>query len=127
MKATNIFYWVVTILFSAMMLFSGYSEITLNPDGVKIMQHLGYPNYFTVFLGYAKILGVIALLVPGNFPRIKEWAYAGFCFDLVGATYSQIATDGLMPQESFMLLFLIFLFLSYYLYHRRRSYQLSRA
>jgi len=129
MKTTNVLFWIITILFGAFMLFSGYTEITLQPEGVKLMQHLGYPNYFTVFLGWAKILGVIALLVPSNFPRLKEWAYAGFFFDLVGAAYSQIATDGFMPQQLFMLVFFIFLFLSYYLYHKKRSYQtnLGRA
>jgi len=40
------------------------------------MQHLGYPNYFTVFIDVAKILGAIAILIPG-FPKIREWAYAG--------------------------------------------------
>ena len=127
MKTTNILYWIVTILFCAFMLFSGYTEITLEPKGVELMKHLGYPNYFTIFLGWAKILGVIALLIPANFPRIKEWAYAGFFFDLVGAFYSQIATDGFMVQQLFMLVFMVFLFLSYYLYHRRRSFKPSLA
>ena len=42
------------------------------------------------FLDVAKILGVIAILIPG-YPRLKEWAYAGLAFDLIGATYAQIA------------------------------------
>ena len=121
MKTTNILYWIVTILFSGFMLFSAYTEITKLPDGLALMRHLGYPDYLTPFLGYAKVLGVIALLVPGDFPRIKEWAYAGFFFDLVGAAYSGIATDGFHPQMAFMLVFFLFLFLSYYLYHRRRN------
>ena len=121
MKTTKIFFWIVTIIFSAFMLFSGISEIMKQPDAVKIMQHLGYPDYFTVFLGYAKVLGVIALLVPGNFPRIKEWAYAGFFFDLLGATYSGIAVDGFQPAMLFMVLFFAFLFTSYFLYHRIRE------
>ena len=41
-------------------------------------------------IGVAKLLGVIAILIPG-FPRIKEWAYAGFVYDLTGAVYSSIA------------------------------------
>ena len=42
------------------------------------------PAYLISFLSIAKILGVIAILIPG-FPRIKEWAYAGLMFDLIGA------------------------------------------
>src|SRR6476620_6482855 len=127
MKTTNILFWIVTILFSAFMLFSAFTEITMDPKGLELLRHLGYPDYLTPFLGYAKVLGAIALLVPGNFPRIKEWAYAGFFFDLVGATYSGIATDGFHPQMLFMLLFFIFLFASYYLYHKRTSFRLNKA
>src|SRR5689334_22569818 len=127
MKSTNIFFWIVTILFAGFMLFVGYSEITLDPKGTGMMKQLGYPNYFTVFLGWTKILGAIALLVPVNVPRLKEWAYAGFFFDLVGAAYSQIAVGGLNPQVLFMVVFFIFLFLSYYLYHKRRSLILAKA
>jgi uncharacterized membrane protein len=36
-------------------------------------------------LGIAKLLGVIALLVPG-WPRLKEWAYAGFTFAWISAS-----------------------------------------
>jgi hypothetical protein len=38
-------------------------------------------------IGLAKILGVITVLVPG-YPLLKEWAYAGLCFNLAGATAS---------------------------------------
>ena len=127
MKTTNILFWIVTILFSGFMLFSAFTEITMDLKGLEILRHLGYPDYLTPFLGYAKVLGAIALLVPGNFPRIKEWAYAGFFFDLVGATYSGIATDGFQPPMLFMLLFFIFLFASYYLYHKRNSSRLSKV
>ena len=107
MKTTNILFWIVTILFSGFMLFSAFTEITMDPKGLEVLRHLGYPDYLTPFLGYAKVLGAIALLVQGNFPRIKEWAYAGFFFDLAGATYSGIATDGFQAPMLFMLLFFI--------------------
>lgn len=100
------------------MLFSAIPDILSVPDAITLMNHLGYPNYIIPFLGVAKLLGIIAILIPG-FPRIKEWAYAGLFFDLIGATYSAIATDGLLPQVSFMLLPIGFLFLSYILYHKR--------
>lgn len=121
MKTTKILFWVVTIIFAAFMLFSGITEIMMQPDALKVTQHLGYPDYFSTFLGYAKVLGVIALLVPGNFPRIKEWAYAGFFFDLAGATYSGLAVDGFQPPMLMMLLFFGFLFASYFLYHKIRA------
>ena len=91
------------------------------PDAVAFVSNkLGYPKYIIPFLGVTKILGVIAILVPG-FPRIKEWAYAGLFFDLLGATYSGICVDGLQPAMAFMLLPFAFEALSYVYYHKRLS------
>ena len=118
MKKTNLLYWIITGLFSAFMLYSAVPDIVSSPDAIKFMNHLGYPDYFLPFIGVAKLLGIIAILIPG-FARIKEWAYAGLAFDLTGATYSIIATDGLLPQTLIMLLPIIFLVLSYVLYHKK--------
>jgi hypothetical protein len=38
-------------------------------------------------LGVAKLAGVGALVLPVP-PALKEWAYAGFTFDLLGAAVS---------------------------------------
>ena len=87
-KTIKILYWVFTILFAFMMLGSAIPDILVMPLAVEGMHNgLGYPVYFIPFIGTAKALGVIAILIPG-FPRIKEWAYAGLMFDLIGATYS---------------------------------------
>src|SRR6266576_547684 len=102
MKKTKIFFWIITILFSAFMLSSAIPDILNLPEAITFMNHLGYPNYFVPFIGIAKLLGIIAILIPG-FPRIKEWAYAGLAYDLIGAIYSGIATDGLLPQMLIML------------------------
>src|SRR5206468_8172530 len=90
MKKITVLYWVFTGLLSALMLLGAIPDLMSVPDAVTLFNHLGYPAYLLPFLGVAKILGVIAILVPG-FPRIKEWAYAGFVFDLAGAMYSSIA------------------------------------
>jgi hypothetical protein len=117
MKKTKFFYWIITGLFGAFMLFSAISDILVVPEAVTFMSHLGYPVYFIPFIGVAKLLGVAAILIPG-FPRIKEWAYAGLTFDLIGATYSVVAVDGFQPGTLFMLLPFTFLTLSYILYHK---------
>jgi DoxX-like family len=117
MKKTNIFYWIFTGLFSALMLFSALPDITSQPVAVQGMHDgLGYPLYFIPFIGVAKLLGVIALLIPG-FPRIKEWAYAGLFFDLIGATYSIIAIG--QPGWAFMILPLALGIASYVSYQKR--------
>lgn len=121
MKKTNIFYWVFTGLFAFLMLGSSIPDIMSSPVAVQGMHHeLGYPAYFIPFIGVAKLLGVIAILVPG-FPRIKEWAYAGLSFDLIGATYSIIAVG--KPDWTFMFLPLAFAAGSYFFYQKRRKLQ----
>jgi hypothetical protein len=121
MKKINILYWVFTGLFGAFMLFSAIPDIIIVPEAVELVSNqLGYPTYIIPFLGVAKTLGVIAILIPG-LPRIKEWAYAGLFFDLLGATYSGIVVQGLKPEMSFMILPFAFLFLSYTFYHKRQA------
>jgi hypothetical protein len=121
MKKINILYWTFTILFGGFMLFSAIPDIMVVPDAVDFVSHkLGYPEYIIVFLGVAKALGVIGIVVPG-FPRIKEWAYAGLFFDLIGATYSNICVDGLQPGMAFMVLPFAIGTLSYVYYHKRQS------
>jgi hypothetical protein len=91
------------------------------------MSHLGYPDYFSQFIGVMKVLGVIVILIPG-FRRLKEWAYAGLFFDLVGAIYSFIAVDGFNIKDLlFMLIVIIFLFVSYFYFHKRMNNTGSRA
>ena len=117
MKSAKIIFWISTTLLALFMLFSGVNEIINNADGIKFMATLGYPKYLNPFLGVTKILGVIAIVVPG-FPRLKEWAYAGFAIDFIGAGYSFIATNQ-QGGAIFMLVPLAFLFISYIAYHKR--------
>ena len=119
MKKINISYWIVTALFSAFMLFSGLPDLFKDPQAVAfITDKLGYPEYFLPFLGLAKCLGAIAILIPG-FPRIKEWAYAGLAYDLIAATYSNFVVDGMQIGLAFMILPFGFFIASYMLHHKR--------
>ena len=52
-----------------------------------VLEHPLFWTHVAALLGVAKLLAVPALLVPG-FPRLKEWAYAGMVFNLIGATFS---------------------------------------
>lgn len=118
MKKINVFYWIITSLFGAFMLFSAIPDIMVAPDAVKFITDLGYPVYFIPFIGVAKTLGVIAILIPG-YPRIKEWAYAGLFYDLIGATYSVICSAGFEASTLFMVLPFSFAIASYVLYHKK--------
>jgi len=121
MKKTKIWYWITTVLFAGFMIFSAIPDIMMVPDAVTMITGLGYPKYFIPFIGVAKLVGALAILVPG-FDRIKEWAYAGLFFDLAGATYSGIAVGGFQTPMLFMILPFGFLFLSYFLWHSTKHY-----
>jgi len=119
MKKTTILYWVFTSLFALMMLSSAIPDVLSMPLAIKGMhQDLGYPIYFIPFIGIAKVLGVVAILIPG-YHRLKEWAYAGLVFDLIGATYSIIAAGQPAGSWAFMILPLSLAAASYIFYHKR--------
>lgn len=117
-KRNNILFWVFTILLCAFMMMSTIPNILSAPEWVEVFKMLGYPLYMLPFIGVAKLLGVIALLVPG-FPRIKEWAYAGMFFDLTGAVYSGLMTGGFNPQMLIMLVPFVLGGLSYMYHHKK--------
>lgn len=89
-KRNKIIYWIFTALFTVGMFASGLQQILRQKDMVDMVSVLGYPMYFMTILGVWKILGVIAVLLPG-FKLLKEWAYAGFFFVMTGALISHIA------------------------------------
>jgi uncharacterized membrane protein YphA (DoxX/SURF4 family) len=81
-------YWVTTVFGPASFVIGGVLFLSHGEHQVAVLTQLGYPTYVLDILGLWKVLGAIAVLIPG-FPRLKEWAYAGFVFDLTGAAASQ--------------------------------------
>ncbi|MES3016388.1 MAG: DoxX family protein [Bacteroidota bacterium] len=117
MKKTRIIYWTITILFSAFMAFTAVPDILMSADAVKFINQLGYPDYFIPFIGWAKILGSVAIVIPGYY-RVKEWAYAGLFFDLIAAIYSIICINGVDASMLFMVLPITAGTVSYIYYHK---------
>jgi len=97
-KTRKIIYWIATVWLALGMVATASGQLIRMKEGqgaVDSLEHLGYPVYLLTILGVWKILGTVAVLVPG-FPRLKEWAYAGFFFAMSGAVYSHLAVgDGL--------------------------------
>ena len=89
-KAKTISYWVVTGFVLLVFAGSGIANLAHVPHIAEAMAHLGYPAYFLTVLGMWKVLGALAISVPG-FPRLKEWAYAGMMFDVTSAAASRAA------------------------------------
>jgi hypothetical protein len=108
MKRINIIYWISTGLFAVAMLFTSIGNVTMNEDSVKFIgDMLHFPTYMIPFLGIAKIIGCIGILLPGLHRWIKEWSYAGLFFDLTGATYAIISVAGFHVEQLGMLMFFI--------------------
>jgi len=113
-KSKTIWYWIITILLS-FCLFSGGLAQALQVKGVVDgFKPLGYPNYFISIIGIWKVLGIIAILIPG-FKLLKEWAYAGLFFTMTGAVISHIAANDIHAQIVAPIVLAIFVVLSWYL------------
>lgn len=120
-KTINVIYWISTIIFAALMIFASVGGLKPTADTIKIFHdRLGYPIYFIQYISYAKLLGVIAILIPGLNRTVKEWAYAGLFFDLAGAFYSGIATeDKFNPLILTLFIWIIAGIISYYFWHKK--------
>jgi hypothetical protein len=85
-------YWILTGLLCLSLAFGAYMDLSHGPQMLAGVASLGYPEYFLNIDGIAKILALLALLVPlPGFPGLREWAYAGLVFLTIGAAWSHIA------------------------------------
>ena len=78
---------------------SGFFEITKNPTVWDKTIALGYPAYFIITLGIAKLLGIVLLMIPmkSTYNWVKEWVFAGLFFDIFFALVSGCLVFG--PSE----------------------------
>lgn len=112
-KRNKIIYWISTLWLALGMISTGIVQLIYMDEEVKMITNLGYPEYIIVLLGFLKIAGVIAILVP-KFPIVKEWAYAGFLFNMTGALYSHLMSRAEMTELFGPSLLLVLTLLSWY-------------
>ncbi|MEM6468945.1 MAG: DoxX family protein [Planctomycetota bacterium] len=122
MTKSTIVYWMVTTLFCLAMGAAGVLNLIRFEGQQESMTALGYPVYLMSILGVAKVLGVIALLIPKT-PLLKEWAYAGFTFDLLGASASHAFVKDPTPEIIVPLVVLAVAVASYFLRPSSRRLQ----
>jgi hypothetical protein len=125
MKKDKIIYWTTTGIVCAVMLFSAINfslNRPLNPAG-ESFAHLGLPNYFKIELTIAKILGVLALLIPNVPTKAKEFAYFGLGITLVSASIAHFSSGDGIQFIIDPLLFLGALIVSYWYFNKIKSNQ----
>ena len=105
-------YWTLTIVFCLAMFMDGIGGVTQQEAGQVVMRHLGYPIYAMLIFGVAKILAVIAILQT-KYRTIKEWAYAGFVINCIGAFASRAAVGYAGHELIFPLIILAITLVSY--------------
>jgi uncharacterized membrane protein YphA (DoxX/SURF4 family) len=125
-KIKNIAYWTTTIFGPASFVIGGVLNLTQSDQVVSAMNHLGYPVYFASILGVWKLLGAVAIVVP-RFPRLKEWAYAGFFFDLTAAAASHAAVGDTAADIVAPLVFLALVIVSWALRPASRTLAVPAA
>jgi len=114
---SRVVYWIVTAIAAAFMIMTAIPDLLRVPGAIAIIMHLGYPPYLLPFLGTAKTLGAIAILTPA-LHRLKEWAFAGLSFDVIGALYSHLSV-GDPPSRWMPAVIALTLLTGAYLFHRR--------
>lgn len=122
MKTTKITFWISTSLIflfmGVMPALTGHTEMA--KEGTR---HLGYPQYFGMALNIFKIIGSLALIIPQIPKVLKEWAYAGFVFDIIFAIISLWAVDGFNAMLLVPVIVMAVLLVSYFSYHKLQNSQ----
>jgi len=118
MKKTTVFYWIFTGMLIPALGIGSVSGLFSSPESVQVITALNYPAYIVPFLSLARLLALLVIFLP-KLPRLKEWAYAGLVFDVIGAMYSQIALENPLKHLIFPLIALVFIFGSYFFYHKK--------
>src|SRR5690606_28145823 len=85
-------YWSVTVMLAFSIALSGIGQLMRYGGNVDLVTDIGFPLYVTNILGAWKLLGVIAIVLPG-LPRLKEWAYGGIFFLMTGAALSHVFAE----------------------------------
>ena len=117
-KRDRIIYFTVTGLFSVLILI-GVSQYFFNYEmAAEMFTNIKFPTYLIYGMGVAKLLGVLAIWFSKS-DLVKEWAYAGFVFNMILAISAHVNVgDGEFLGS---LIALILVITSYVFFRKRRN------
>lgn len=125
MRRDKIIYWVATSVVTFMALMAGFMYFT-NPTVADGFRHLGFPDYFRVELGVAKLVGGLVIILPMVPARIKEWAYAGFTIVFISAMIAHGVVEG--PSKIMgPVISMVFLIVSYIYFGKLRNHKEAQS
>lgn len=110
-------YWVATIALAVWMMGSGVAEILHNTAGALVFLRLGLPLYLMTIIGAGKLIGGIAIL-QWRWKTVKEWAFAGYAIDCVGASASHYFSHDAALSVVLPLILLGLMFIPYCLWKK---------
>ena len=115
MKKNIIIFWLTTIIIALMEGVMPLVTWIATPQYMTVgTKALGYPDYFAYTLMVAKILGVIAIVLPQTPNTIKEWAYAGFFFTMSGALLSHLFLNDPLKMTLGSVFYMLMIVVSWY-------------
>lgn len=82
-------YWIAISLFVLLFVFSVVTTLGDLETSYEVYNRLGFANWTVFFNSVAKILGLVAIL-QNRSRTLKEFAYAGFLFDVLLALVGHI-------------------------------------
>jgi hypothetical protein len=116
-KAIKTTYWILAVVFALFMLMDGGAGIAKEKTGQEVMNHLHYPIYIMVITGAFKMLGAIAIL-QNKYKTIKEWAFAGFTINFIGAFASRAFVGDAIGLLMLPFVMLAVMFIVYYFWKK---------
>jgi len=81
----KILYWVATLLMCGLFAYSAQMYFLKTEMVFGFFEQMGFPTWIVIPLAIAKVLGIVAVISNLN-GVLREWAYAGFFFDVILAT-----------------------------------------
>jgi putative oxidoreductase len=114
-KAKRVMLWIVSIVVAAMFIMAGGMKFAGLPMHVEHFQKWGYPDWFRVSIGIAKVADGVGLLIA----RLASFGAAGLVAIMLAAVYTHLAHDEAIQVVAPGVFLLVFGVLTYARWPRR--------
>ena len=118
------YYWVATIIFALLLIADGLGGVMQADAGMEVFVQLEYPMYLLQIIGIAKVLAGFAI-VQTKWKTLKEWAFAGYAIDCVGATLSHMYSHSSAFEILLPFIFLAIASIPYFLWKKMEQHHVA--